>query len=198
MRGEVGAERRQTNDSQSRLTNVATGLDPVVHVESNTCDTVIMDGRVMPGHDKKMKRAGIFLALTVAALAFAAPALAQACKWANETVTFLAKSPPNAEREPVVAEVEVVKMLSAQPGVEWYFSHLVLARVVSGVKGIEAGREIVVNTRDTLCDQTMSSGAIGRKYFLAGKFVKTENGDEHFSGRWKRDLKSGEMVKDAE
>jgi hypothetical protein len=127
-----------------------------------------------------------------------APAFAQSCKWANETVTFLAKLPPKAEQEAVVAEVEVVKMLSAQPGVEWYFSHLVLARVVASVKGIEAGRDIVVNTRDTLCDQTMSSGAIGRRYFIAGRFVRTESGETEFTGRWKRDLASGGMVKDTD
>lgn len=143
-----------------------------------------------------MKRAGI-LALTVF-LAYPASAVSQPCKWRDETLTFLHRLPPRAEREEAVAEVEVIRMLSAQPGVEWFFSHLVLARVVSGVKGVEAGREIVVNTRDTLCDQTLSSGAIGRRYFIAGRFVKTETGVIHFTGRWKRDMASGGLVKDAD
>lgn len=151
------------------------------------------------GHDgSKMKRIGILPLITILFAFAPSPAFTQTCGWARETVTFLAKLPPAGTDEAVVAEVEVVKMLSAQPGVEWFFSHLVLARVVTPLKGVEAGQDIIVNTRDTLCDQTLSSGAIGRRYFIAGRFIKTETGETHFTGRWKRDLASGGMVRDAD
>lgn len=137
--------------------------------------------------------------LTGLLLTLSTPASAQACRgWQWETLTLLDRLPQDAEREEVVAEVEIVKMLSPIENVDWYFTHLVRARVLHPVKGVAREEELIVNMRDTACDQNMTGKAAGRRYFIAGALRKMENGEIHFTGRWRRDLASGGLVKDSD
>ncbi len=138
------------------------------------------------------------LIFLITIFSLASPAIA--CRgWQFETVTLLNHLPATAQQEEIVARVEVIEPLPPSPTVQgFWFTHLVHVRVVEPVKGIANGADLIVNTRDTLCDQNFTEKTKGQRGYVAGRLQKQPDGSMHFTGRWKRDLASGGMVKDAD
>ncbi len=143
-------------------------------------------------------RVAVFVLTAIAATA--EPDYALGCRgWQWETMTLLNRLPAEAQQEELVARVEVMETVSPYPNIlDWWFTHLVKVRVIEAVKGATAGEVFIVNMRGTACDQNATGKSVGQRGYIAGRMEKAESGQVYFTGRWRQDLASGGLVKDAD
>ncbi len=120
-----------------------------------------------------------------------------------ETSTLLEALPATARSEPVVARVEPLELLDPPYSVpdDWKLTPRIRVRVVEAIKGVREGQTFVVDSRGTSCDQTFPRNnpkfhayMTDWRPYIAGHFEPSNSG-EVFRGAWKRDMKTGELLR---
>jgi hypothetical protein len=146
----------------------------------------------------------IRIALGVVALLIRAVNPTMACRGPQwETSTLLNTLPLTAQNEPVVAQVEPIELLNPSWSIpeDWRSTPRIRVRVVEAIKCVHEGQTFVVDSLGTSCDQSFPRNnprfqvymANWRPY-IAGHFEPSNSG-EVFRGAWKRDLRTGELLR---
>jgi hypothetical protein len=109
--------------------------------------------------------------------------------------TFLARLPPSAFEQPVVAEVEIVELVEPSGSGERASAYRARVRVIAALKGVVEGQMLTVDTGRTSCHILVTASSLGSRAYIAGR-ADAESGS--LSGTWRPDPQSpsGEYVAD--
>jgi hypothetical protein len=102
----------------------------------------------------------------------------------SERATLLEKLPRDAQREDIVAKVEVTEWLPLPRPLynDPSLTNRVKARVIETIKGIGLRQIITIDTGGTSCDQVLTPKVVGQEAYIAGRFWIDQRGEIVFIG----------------
>jgi hypothetical protein len=127
--------------------------------------------------------------LLAAAISSIAPPAFACISVTQHTITLLPELPATADREDVIAKIEVIELVEQPWPANSDYTSLARVRVIQAIKGTEDGKVILVATGGGSCDDVFSQRTLGTQAYIAGRITTNARGEGIFEGRWCRPAK---------